>query len=330
MVIVTLASQSNFVRGVSNTLVFEVSGLADEFNVRYANDGLLRIPATGEAYAYDATIAAKEPRIDRVAPFFWRVQVDYGPRPVVVPVAGEPEEEQLPLPEGEDVPETGISVQISEIENSVQRTYDLDGTPIANSAREPVRDGLPDVRTTYSVVFRKVMKSFDLKMWKAYKNTCNADTLHLFGETLAPGMVECKSAVPDRAIEQGEESVVVVASFEVSFDDPLDKWTIRDIGNHGWYLGDDGQMKPGPFTGPDGERIEDVPLDGLGRPEDSSAGINVSGSEYPGSPGAPGEHPDVSRIGGSVYLSFKRRRLVAFAPLGLFGIFEQAELVVVK
>jgi hypothetical protein len=183
-------------------------------------------------------------------------------------------------------------------EQIVQRVREVDGKGrlIRNSAGQ-----FPSQLPTQNIyvetlTITKYFPFYDRAMARKFRNTVNSNEFTLGSTQILPGECYCRSVIPVAPYEAIESAIVQVGFFfELDIEsrsptqepdvsgDPFD-YHIADRGSRAWYLGSDNKPKLGFICAIDTtvsqpfvlSMVEDVPLDGKGKPIDTTLRVYTS------------------------------------------------------
>jgi len=211
-------------------------------------------------------------------------------------------------------------------ERQISESAALNGYAIAVSTGSPVDPKATAEIYTRMLIIRRYEPLYDLSLAQAYENTVNNAAGVIGPIEVGIGQMLCHSIEPTGECTAGAPYLEIEYQFEIDTSQahPFQTYII-DQGRDGWY-DDGGTSKRGRF-GIGGEAcVDDVLLDGTGKPLDSSvkvlATLNGATTEHAPvqTPTAslpnPLDYADYTSSGGAFILIFQQRRQTNF---GIFG-----------
>lgn len=153
---------------------------------------------------------------------------------------------------------------------SFPSNVDENNNAILNSAGDPL-DPMPLTAPTFGLCVRRYEPFFDVQKSLLFSDTCNSDSFTLAGAgPVAAGQCYCEYVKPFEPYTATAPEVGIEYRFEFrGGTNPFDLHPM-DVGRWGWYSAS-GTPTKGQIVAPDGTQPDfDVPLDGTGKPIDSS------------------------------------------------------------
>lgn len=302
MAVTEVWSKRTYQRGVRAMRVFWIDEVTDEEQATRASG----MPSENQSFPLDARLIAGTPEVTILTPgTLFEARVEY--TAINVGIGGVPNPLDEPL-EVEWI--DGNSVE------AVDR--DADGNPLLNTAHDTLQ-GVRDVGETDLRVSRWE-SLFDVQLALAFKNHVNEDSFIISTKkgpyVVNPGQALFRSmTTPPYKVDVDHVYVSYLFGLRA------DGWDYRfkDQGKNGWW-NNNGTLTSGPLVMAGGERVvEDVPLDGNGKPLDTT--LKVFGNGAAQTPVAK-ERPRgfiaiEGQNGQARWIRYKRFPRIAFGGLNL-------------
>jgi hypothetical protein len=266
--------------GWTATRVWMVTGAVNEGEVQTAlplpNSGTLPVAKLNDSHPQNALLICTGLTIEQIGPRAWMLRATY----TMPSLTGLPPGDPNPLL-------SKPRVSWEEGQRAVPFDIDLVGVPVINStgvpySPAPTREIYFDILT-----IKRHEPFFDLQKARLFRNAVNSNTFTSGNVVFLAGECLCTSIKPTQEYTTDATAIEIAYRFQIegglnetSTTQGFEPFQLhmRDRGRSSFGQGGSGAVM-GPITGADGAAIaDDVPLDGTGKPIETTLKVRVDPS----------------------------------------------------